>query len=43
MISAEGDWTTFFTRPVSLALMLLAAVTLVYPTYRSWREGRAGG
>lgn len=43
MISAEGDWTTFFTRPVSLALMLLSAVTLVYPTYRSWREGRAAG
>jgi putative tricarboxylic transport membrane protein len=43
MISAEGDWTTFFTRPVSLALMLLSAVTLVYPSYRSWREGRAGG
>ena len=41
MISAEGDWTTFFTRPVSLVLMLLSAVTLVYPTYRSWREGRA--
>ena len=43
MISAEGDWTTFFTRPVSLALMLLSAVTLVYPAYRSWREGRAAG
>jgi len=38
MISAQGDWTTFFTRPVALALMLLSAVTLVYPTYRSWRE-----
>ena len=41
MISAEGDWTTFFTRPVSLVLMLLSAITLVYPTYRSWREARA--
>jgi putative tricarboxylic transport membrane protein len=41
MISAEGDWTTFFTRPVSLALMLLSALTLVYPTYRNWREARA--
>jgi len=43
MISAEGDWTTFFTRPVSLVLMLLSAVTLVFPTYRNWRESRAGG
>jgi putative tricarboxylic transport membrane protein len=41
MISAEGDWTTFFTRPMSLALMLLSAVTLIYPTYRNWREARA--
>lgn len=41
MISAEGDWTTFFTRPVSLALMLLSAVTLAYPAYRSWRDARA--
>jgi putative tricarboxylic transport membrane protein len=41
MISAEGDWTTFFTRPVSLVLMLLSAITLVYPTYRRWREARA--
>jgi putative tricarboxylic transport membrane protein len=41
MISAEGDWTTFFTRPVSLVLMLLSAITLVYPIYRRWREARA--
>jgi putative tricarboxylic transport membrane protein len=41
MISAEGDWTTFFTRPVSAVLMLFSAVTLLYPTYRNWRDGRA--
>src|SRR5262245_10611102 len=41
MISAEGNWTTFFTRPVSAVLMLLSAVTLLYPTYRNWRDGRA--
>ena len=42
MISAEGDWTTFFTRPVSAVLMLFSAVTLLYPTYRNWRDGRTG-
>jgi putative tricarboxylic transport membrane protein len=41
MISAEGNWTTFFTRPVSAVLMLFSAVTLSYPTYRNWRDGRA--
>jgi putative tricarboxylic transport membrane protein len=41
MISAEGNWTTFFTRPVSAVLMLFSAVTLLYPTYRNWRDGRA--
>jgi putative tricarboxylic transport membrane protein len=41
MISAEGNWTTFFTRPVSAVLMFFSAVTLLYPTYRNWRDGRA--
>ena len=41
MISAEGNWTTFFTRPVSAVLMLFSAVTLLYPTYRNWRDRRA--
>ena len=40
MISAENDWTIFFTRPVSLALILLSAATVVFPLYRSWREKR---
>ena len=40
MISAENDWTVFFTRPVSLVLVLLSIVTFVFPLYRSWREGR---
>ena len=40
MISAENDWTVFFTRPVSAVLMGFAALTFVFPIYRSWREGR---
>ena len=42
MISAQNDWTVFFTRPVSAVLMLFSAVTLLYPTYRNWRDGRTG-
>ena len=43
MISAQNDWTVFFTRPVSLALMVLAAATMLFPLYRGWREARSGG
>ncbi len=38
MISAQNDWTVFFTRPVSLGLMLLSLVTVLYPLFRTRRE-----
>jgi putative tricarboxylic transport membrane protein len=38
MISAENDWTIFLTRPVSLALIVLSAVTITFPLYRRWRR-----
>ena len=41
MISAQNDWTVFFTRPVSLALIGLSVATVVFPLYRGWREPRA--
>lgn len=41
MISAENDWTVFFTRPVSLALVVLSVATVVFPLYREWRERSA--
>jgi putative tricarboxylic transport membrane protein len=34
MISYGNDWTVFFTRPISGAIMLLAIATLVYPLLR---------
>jgi putative tricarboxylic transport membrane protein len=37
MISAENDWTIFFVRPVSLALIVLSALTLAVPLFRRWR------
>ena len=41
MISAQNDWTVFFTRPVSLVLIVLSVATVVFPLYRGWREPRA--
>jgi putative tricarboxylic transport membrane protein len=41
MISAQNDWTVFFTRPVSLVLIGLSVATVVFPLYRGWREPRA--
>jgi putative tricarboxylic transport membrane protein len=38
MISAENDWTVFFTRPVSLGLIALSAVTIALPLLRRWRQ-----
>jgi putative tricarboxylic transport membrane protein len=34
MIGAQGDWTVFFTRPVSLALIVLSAITVAGSLYR---------
>jgi putative tricarboxylic transport membrane protein len=38
MISSENDWTVFFTRPVSLGLIALTALTVVLPLLRRWRR-----
>jgi putative tricarboxylic transport membrane protein len=42
MISAENDWTVFFTRPISLALIGLSAVTIALPLLRHWRQRNGG-
>jgi len=38
MISYQNDWTVFFMRPVSAAVLALAAVALLYPFYRRMRR-----
>jgi putative tricarboxylic transport membrane protein len=38
MISAENDWTIFFVRPASLALIVLSAVTVALSLSRPWRQ-----
>ncbi|MNC89167.1 hypothetical protein D3C83_50690 [compost metagenome] len=34
MISFNNDWTVFFTRPVSGAIMAIGLLTLIYPLVR---------
>jgi len=41
MISYRNDWTVFFTRPVSGAVMVLSAIALLYPFYARARRKRA--
>jgi putative tricarboxylic transport membrane protein len=41
MISYQDDWTIFFTRPVSCAVLLLAVVALLFPLYGHLRRRHA--
>jgi putative tricarboxylic transport membrane protein len=38
MISAENDWTVFFVRPASLALVVLSVLTFAVPLFRRSRR-----
>lgn len=40
MISYDNDWTIFFTRPISGAVMVLVFIALGYPLLRNIRERR---
>lgn len=35
MVSFNNDWTVFFTRPISAAIMILSAVGIFYPLIRA--------
>jgi len=41
MISYQNDWTIFFTRPISGAVMAFVTVALVYPLLRHRRQKQA--
>jgi putative tricarboxylic transport membrane protein len=43
MISFSNDWTVFFTRPISGAIMALVAVALIYPLVSEWMGRRRQG
>ena len=38
IIMFEGDWTVFFTRPISLLFLVCAFVFTVIPVYRKWKD-----
>jgi putative tricarboxylic transport membrane protein len=40
MISFSNDWTVFFTRPVSGAIMALGIAALIYPLVSDWSARR---
>jgi len=35
MVSFNNDWTVFFTRPISLSILIVAAVGVFYPMIRA--------
>ena len=35
MVSFNNDWTVFFTRPISLVILVIAAIGVFYPAIRS--------
>jgi putative tricarboxylic transport membrane protein len=40
---SQGDWTTFVTRPVSLAILVVALIALAGPRlYGAWVRRMAG-
>jgi putative tricarboxylic transport membrane protein len=41
MIAEQGDWTVFFTRPLTAIVMLMAVLLFVYPLILIWRRRRA--
>jgi putative tricarboxylic transport membrane protein len=40
MISYQNDWTIFFTRPVSCAVLVLSVGALLCPLYGRYRRQR---
>lgn len=40
LIAERGDWTVFFTRPLSGITMLIALGLFLYPIYLAWRRRR---
>lgn len=40
LILSKGDWSTFVTRPISCAFLILAVFMLFFPVIRGWWERR---
>ncbi len=37
----DGDWSVFFTRPISLTFVVLSVLAIALPLYRHHRSRRA--
>lgn len=40
MMMFKGDWTIFFTRPISLGLLICAIIFTAIPLYQRWRDAK---
>ncbi|MEW6622426.1 MAG: tripartite tricarboxylate transporter permease [Bacillota bacterium] len=38
LLLSQGDFSIFFTRPLSLLLIVLALVSFIYPIYKGWKK-----
>ena len=38
MMMFDGNWTIFFTRPISLSFLILALIFLFIPLYQLWKN-----
>jgi len=41
LLASQGDFTTFFTRPISGTCMLIALLLVCYPLFKKMRAGKA--
>lgn len=41
LLASQGDFTTFFTRPISGTCMVIAALLIFYPLYRKMKKDKA--
>jgi len=41
LMSSKGDISIFFTSPISLTFLILAAVSIIWPFFSEWRKRRA--
>ena len=42
LLASQGDFTTFFTRPISGTCMLIALLLVCYPLFQKMRAKKAG-
>ncbi len=40
LVISHGDWSIFLTRPICLGLLILSALSFVWPIYREWKDKR---